>query len=269
VQWYPAENPRPYDDTGWDIPVMRNVKSYAIADKAIFDKPMTLAMADFKAPGTITGTGSTIVIDHTTDNTLVTFAFQNKSTKMQIAEQAFDMGGHHFAAGAFVIANASRAAIESQVRDLGLQAWATNAAPSVPMHDLTLPRIGYIHTWTSTQDEGWVRMAFDKFKVPYTYFADNLVRQGNLRQKYDVIVFPHAGGTGTSLVYGGVTGNQPIPYKKTDDTPHLGIEDSTDDIRGGLGYDGLQELYKFVHEGGLLITEGSTATIFPTFNLTQ
>ena len=121
VQWYPAENPRPYDDTGWDIPVMRNVKSYAIADKAIFDKPMTLAMADFKAPGTITGTGSTIVIDNTTDNTLVTFAFQNKSTKMQIAEQAFDMGGHHFAAGRVRDRERVAPALESQIRDLGLR----------------------------------------------------------------------------------------------------------------------------------------------------
>ena len=35
---------------------------------------------------------------------------------------------------------------------------------------------------------------------------------------------PHAGGTGTGLVYGGVQGNEPRPYKKTDDTPHLGIK---------------------------------------------
>ena len=47
-------------------------------------------------------------------------------------------------------------------------------------------------------------MAFDKLKVPYTYFGDNLVRQGNLRAKYDVIIFPHAGGSGNGLVYGGV-----------------------------------------------------------------
>ena len=95
--------------------------------------------------------------------------------------------------------------------------------------------------------------------MPYKYFADNLVRQGNLREKYDVIVFPHAGGSASqALVYGGVHGNEPRPYKKTDDTPHLGIEDSTDDMRGGLGYDGLQELYKFVQQGGVLITEGST-----------
>ena len=137
------------------------------------------------------------------------------------------------------------------------------------MHDLDVPKIGYIHTWTSTQDEGWVRMALDKFKVPYTYFADNLVRQGNLKQKYDVIIFPHAGGTGNGLVYGGVQGNEPRPYKKTDETPHLGIQDSTDDMRGGLGYDGLQELMKFVQAGGVLITEGGTSTIFPEFNLTQ
>jgi hypothetical protein len=187
---------------------------------------------------------------------------------MSAAEQGFEAGGRRFAAGAFVIQNADRAVLEPSIKELGLSAWAVAAPPTVPMHDLDAPRIGYIHTWTSTQDEGWVRMALDTFKVPYTYFADNLVRQGNLKQKYDVIIFPHAGGTGAGLVYGGVQGNEPRPYKKTAETPHLGIQDSTDDMRGGLGYDGLQELMKFVQEGGALITEGGTATIFPEFNLT-
>jgi hypothetical protein len=210
-----------------------------------------------------------LIVDHTAENTLVTFRFQNAGVKMAAAEQAFEAGGHKFAPGAFVIANADRAALEPSIKALGLSAWAVAAAPSVPTHDLDVPRVGYIHTWTSTQDEGWVRMALDNFKVPYTYFADNLVRQGNLKQKYDVIIFPHAGGTGTGLVYGGVQGNEPRPYKKTEETPHLGIQDSTDDMRGGLGYDGLQELMKFVQQGGVLITEGGTSTIFPEFNLTQ
>ncbi|HYT75403.1 MAG TPA: M14 family zinc carboxypeptidase [Vicinamibacterales bacterium] len=269
VQYYAPENPRPYDDTGWSIPLLRNLKATAIADKSILQQPMTLAAADFTVPGTITGTGPVLVVDHTTDNTLVTFRFQHAAVKMAAAEQAFDLDGHHFAPGAFVMANADRAAIEPSVKALGLSAWAAAAAPNVPMHDLDVPRVGYIHTWTSTQDEGWVRMAFDKLKVPYTYFGDNLVRQGNLRQKYDVLIYPHAGGTATNLVYGGVAGNAPRPYKKTDETPHLGVQDSTDDMRGGLGYDGLQELYKFVQQGGVLITEGATATVFPEFNLTQ
>jgi hypothetical protein len=269
VQYYPAENPRPYDDTGWAIPLLRNLKASPVADKGILQQGMTLATADFKILGTITGTGPVILIDHTTDNTLVTFRFQHAGVKMAAAEQAFELGGHKFGPGAFVIAGADRAALEPSIKALGLSAWAVAAGPSVPTHDLDVPRIGYIHTWSSTQDEGWVRMALDNFKVPYTYFADNLVRQGSLKQKYDVIIFPHAGGTGAGLVYGGVQGNEPRPYKKTDETPHLGIQDSTDDMRGGLGYDGLQELMKFVQEGGVLLTEGGTSTIFPEFNLTQ
>ncbi len=88
--------------------------------------------------------------------------------------------------GAFVIPNANRAALEPQIRDYGLMAWATDTV-TVPTHDLDVPRIGYVHSWSSTQDEGWVRMALDSLKIPYTYFGDNLLRQGNLRAKFDVI----------------------------------------------------------------------------------
>src|SRR4029077_4720614 len=95
VQFYSPENPRPYDDTGWSIPLLRNLKATPIADKSILTQPMTLATADFNIPGTITGAGSVIVVDHTTENTLVTFRFQNAGVKMAAAEQPFDAGGHH------------------------------------------------------------------------------------------------------------------------------------------------------------------------------
>ena len=265
VQWYPEQNPRPYDDTGWSLSLLHNLQAYKIDDKTIFDKPMTLATADFKVPGTITGTGSTIVIEHTTDSALATFRFVNAKVKMAAAEQPFDLAGHHFAAGAFVIAAANRAALEPQIRDYGLSAWATDTAPSVPTHDLDVPRIGYVHSWSSTQDEGWVRMVFDKLKVPYTYFGDNLLRQGNLRAKYDVIIYPN----GPVTVDGGEipAGGTPQPYKKTDLTPNIGTApDQTEDRRGSLGRDGLKALEAFVSEGGLLIAEGTAASLLPEYH---
>jgi hypothetical protein len=266
VQWYPADNPNPYDDTGWFIPGLRNLKSFRVDDKTILDKPMALASADFKIAGTITGTGSTIVIDHTTDNTLMTFRFQNRDVKMSAAEQPFDLGGHRFSAGAFVIQNANRASLEPQLREFGLSAWATATPPSVPMHDMDVPRIGYIHSWGSTQDEGWVRLALDKLKVPYTYFGENLVRQGGLRAKYDVILYPHAQVQADST---GMPPGAPTPYKGTPLTPNIATApDQSDDTRGGLGNDGLRELVKFVAEGGVVITEGATSTLFPRYQLT-
>jgi hypothetical protein len=138
----------------------------------------------------------------------------------------------------------------------------------VKTHDLDVPRIGYVHSWSNTQNEGWVRAAFDNFGVPYTYFGDIKLREGNLRAKYDVIVFPHVGGSAQSMVNGiARVGADPTPYKKSEITPNLGVQDQADDIRGGMGFDGLMNLYQFVKEGGLLIVEGATSTIFPEYKL--
>jgi hypothetical protein len=269
VQNYAPANPNPYDDTGWTFQYMRNLVIKPIAEKGALTQQMAAVTADVRAPGGIDGTGPVVIVEHTTDNNLVTFRFKHAAVKMQAAEEDFEAGGHKFRAGSFVIASADRAALEPSLKALGLSAWAVASAPSVRMHDLDVPRIGYVHSWSNTQNEGWVRAAFDTYGVPYTYFADIKLREGNLRQKYDVIVFPHVGGNAQSQVNGiPKTGTLPLPYKKTADTPNLGIQDEADDIRGGMGFEGLMELRKFVDQGGTLITEGSTATIFPEYNFT-
>jgi hypothetical protein len=145
-----------------------------------------------------------------------------------------------------------------------------NAAPNVASHDLDIPRILYLHSWSRTQDEGWVRAALETYGVPFTYMADKeLANMADLRSRYDVVIYPHIGSSAQQAVAGiPMTGNQPIPYRKTPETPAFGTPDSTSDIRGGMGIPGLMNLYKFVEQGGTLITEGSTSTIFPEYNLT-
>ena len=197
----------------------------------------------------------------------MTLRFKHANVKMAAAEEDFEAGGRKFRAGAFIIANADRAALEPTLKELSLTALAVASAPSVKSHDLDVPRIGYVHSWMRTQDEGWVRAAFDHFGVPYTYFSDIKLREGNLRSKYDVIVFPHIGGTAQQQV-NGLAGNEPVPYKKSEMTPNLGAQDSADDIRGGMGMEGLLELAKFVREGGTLLVEGSTSVIFPQYAIT-
>jgi hypothetical protein len=269
IQNYAPQNPSPYDDTGWTFQYMRDLKILPVAEKGVLEQQMTLLTADAKAAGGIEGTGGVLVVDHTGDNTLVTFRFKNKDVKMLAAEDDFELGGHKFRAGAIIVPNADRAKLEPMLKDLGLSAWAVASAPSVKTHDLDVPRIGYIHSWTRTQDEGWWRAALDTFGVPYTYFADQKLREGNLRSKYDVLIFPHVGGSAVSQVNGmPKTGSTPLPYKKTAEFPNLAFVDSSDDIRGGMGIEGLAELARFVQEGGTLITEGSTTTIFPEYGIT-
>lgn len=269
IQNFSPSNPRPYDDTGWTFQLMRNVVIASVTDTSVFGQKMTKMTGLTKAPGGIVGSGNVVVVDHTTDNNLVTMRFRLKDVQMSAAQEDFEAAGRKFRAGAFIIPNANAAVVGPVLTELGLTGVAMATAPTVKQHDLDVPRIGYIHSWQRTQDEGWVRAAFDTYGVPYTYFSDQKLREGNLRAKYDVLIFPHVGGSATSQVQGiAMTGKSPVPYKKSAETPNLGGIDETDDIRGGMGYEGLQELYKFVQAGGTLIVEGSTSTIFPEYKLT-
>ncbi len=277
VQNYAPQNPRPYDDTGWTFQYMRDITINEVKDAAVLTQAMAPVAGPVTASGGITASTAqgaaggpvTLVVEHTADNALVTFRFRNAAVKMLAAEEDFTLGGKTFRAGALIVPNADRAALEPMLTQLGLSAWAVPQAPVVRTHDVDVPRIGYVHSWTRTQDEGWVRAALDTYGVPYTYFADQKLKEGNLRAKYDVLIFPHVGGTAAAQVNGmAMTGAAPLPYRKTDTTPNLGYVDTSDDIRGGMGIEGLLNLVTFVREGGTLITEGSTATILPQYGIT-
>jgi hypothetical protein len=268
VQNYPTANPRPYDDTGWTMQYMRNVTLTPVNDSSVLNQPMTLISSDVHPAGRIEGDGKTLIVDHTTDNALMTFRFKNARVKMLAAEDDFEAAGHKFRAGAFIIPDANMSVLRPSIQELGLSAWTSASPPPVKTHEMEIPRIGFIHSWQNTQDEGWVRAALDHYGVPYKYFADQKLRDGNLRAKYDVIIFPDVSGSSQSILRGiPKVGTDPIPYKKSSLTPNLGALDQSDDIRGGMGAEGLAELAKFVEAGGTLITEGSTSAFVTDYGL--
>ncbi len=246
-----------------------------ITDKSVLTQPMTKVTGHVTAPGGVTGSGPVIVVEHTGDNNnIVTFRYKlKKDVKMAAAEDdGLRRGGPSLRAGAIVNSKTRTHAQSSsgELKKLGLSGFAMAAAPAVKTHDLDIPRILYLHSWNRTQDEGWVRAALETYGVKFTYMGDKeLAHMPNIRANYDVVIYPHTGGNAQSNVTGvAITGKDPVPYKHTAETPSFGTPDSTDDIRGGMGIDGLMNLYKFVQQGGTLITEGSTSTLFPEYNLT-
>lgn len=135
------------------------------------------------------------------------------------------------------------------------------ASVDVPDAGKPLPRIALMHTWLSTQTEGWWRMELDRMQVPYTYIStQDITHDANLRAKYDVILFAPVGRGNTRQIIDGLPmwGNA-LPWKKTDLTPNLGRIDATDDMRPGMGESGVANLKKFVAEGGLLVAAGDSA----------
>ena len=130
----------------------------------------------------------------------------------------------------------------------------------LPVPEKPMPRIALMHTWQSTQDEGWWRLALESMKVPYEYISTQDASQiANLRERFDVILFPPVGRASSQDLVHGYAPGPPLPWKKTALTPNLGDADETDDMRPGLGLSGVQNLLRFVEDGGLLITSRDTA----------
>src|SRR3546814_137411 len=135
------------------------------------------------------------------------------------------------------------------------------ASVDVPDAGKPLPRIALMHTWLTTQTEGWWRMELDAMHVPYAYIStQDITHDSDLRAKYDVILFAPVGRGNTRQIIDGLPmwGNA-LPWRTTELTPNLGRIDATDDMRPGMGEGGVANLRKFVREGGLLVASEDSA----------
>jgi hypothetical protein len=184
-----------------------------------------------------------------------------KQSHVETVEKAFDADGKRFSAGTLLVTQTDEQALTETLRKLSLDAIRLSVAPSVATHPVPAPRIAFMHTWLSTQTEGWWRLAFDKAAIPFSYVSTQTVAsEDDLRGKYDVIIFAPVGRSSSQEIINGLPkwGNA-LPWQKSELTPNLGLLDSTADMRQGLGYDGLAHLKTFVEKGGLLITCEDTA----------
>jgi len=277
-QYFNVNDPRPYDDVGWTLGPLYNVKTVRVDDVSVLDAPMTLVKGEVEAPGGITrlgqGTVQAYLINHNADNVLASFRFAHKDLKIQAAEKEFEAQGKKFRAGSFILKPGENprnleGRLDEAGKKYGFVVFSSPSLPDVPMHEAAVPRVAVMHTWQNTQTEGWLRVALDECGIPYEYISVHTVRDNpKLRAKYDVIIFGPSSPEAVSIV-NGVTGANPIPWKKTPLTPNLGTEDSTDDIRGGLELEGVLHLRDFIREGGVFITLSNSSALPIQFGLAQ
>ena len=260
-QSFPDPELRTYDDSGWTMGLAMLVDVKEIKDKAILDVPTT-RVDEVVAKGRVAGSGTAgLAVAHFGSNNMIAFRFRLQNVPMKITEKSFNTNGVELPAGSFVITSSSDfAAARTAVERLGLTAVALSSAPTVPMHDADMPRIAMYSSWTGTQEIGWVRFTFDKFGIPYDLIYKERVRQGHLRDDYDVIVMPTQTATRQSVFQPPAA--RPVPYLKDPKYRFLGIYGESPDITGGMGGEGVDAFAKFLDAGGTLITMGD-AVRFP------
>lgn len=134
----------------------------------------------------------------------------------------------------------------NQVRAVLNLAPTTQPFAKIPNPLKTAPKIGLYKPFTSSMDEGWTRLVLDNFQIPFTSVSDKDFRENRLN--FDALILP--ADNENTIVKG------------------LSAERYPPEFAGGMTEQGVENLKKFVENGGKLICfDDSCGMVIKRFNL--
>jgi hypothetical protein len=270
VQRFPEDAPRPYDDVGWTFGYLYNVTASPVAEPAVQELAATLVTDEVVIPGAVElpRRAEWYAVQPAGAASALGARYELRDVPMEVAAGEIGLRGRTIPPGAWLIpaGAVARDRVEGWAARHGFDLVGVTGAQvrEVPRHEMRLPRIALLHTWRNTQDDGWVRYNLDQAGIPYTYLPEDRIGGMDLRAHYDVILFPEQGRASSGrAIFDGIDPRfSPLAYRRSEEFPSLGVHSETDDMTGGMGYEGLAALRDFMTAGGTFITLGS-ATALP------
>ncbi len=169
-----------------------------------------------------------------------------KGAKVSRAGCPVEVGGACLSQGSFVMREAKIDLLEKLAEELHLVFYPLEERIEDTV-TLGAPRIGmYQRYWGGNMDEGWTRFVLEQFEFPYTTLKDDEVKRGNLKQRFDAIILP----SDPEAVIIGKDIEEYFMKRYGDMMP---VPNFPPEYRSGMGDEGVEELKKFVENGGALI----------------
>lgn len=261
---YPGGPPKPpYDNAGWTLAFQMGVQFDRILDG--FDCPCEKIDGMATPPAlTVANAGGAkgYVIDpRVNDAFLVVNRALKAGASVSRVNAPLTMGSVTHPAGAWYIAatGATKAIVEKAARELGVPVHGTSAAPGNATR-VSPKRIALWDTYGGSMPSGHTRWLFEQFEFPFDVIYSPTVDAGNLKAKYDVIVFvtgaiPAArreGGSELSAMMERFN-RQPAPNEiPAQYRPWLGRLSADKSIA---------PLKEFLEQGGTVITVGTSTNL--------
>ena len=231
----------PYDIAGWTLPYQMGVHVAAAGSPLEAElEPLTEVLPPAgKVEG---GAGYAYLLSPKVNNSFTAVnRILAEGGEVLRAKDSFSTGGKTHPAGTFLVRNASPSTMNSLSKELDLTINGVSGRPSVETTKVKPPKVALYKSWVASMDEGWTRWILEQFEFAFVNVSDAEIRAGDLRNRFDVIVFPSQ--SRNDIVEGHRQGTIAPQYV------------------GGLSPAGVRAIKRFVEEGGTVVTL-NTACLF-------
>jgi hypothetical protein len=247
---------RPYDMSTDTFSEFMGVRSEPVSETIAADLVKLTAPVPLAATVTPSAAGGHVLSAKLND----TYRAVNLLLDKGVSVRRVPRAGEGLQAGDFIVSGGSNAALSEVAKQTGV---GFSPAAAVPrgVYEIRKPRVAMYQRYRGgNMDEGWTRLMFEHFNVPYKSVMDAELKGGGLESKYDVIVLPNdslqamtgespgAGGRGQ-----GGPGDRGQSGPPADNTPPQ--------YRSGFGAEGVNALQAFVEKGGTLVTFGQAGDL--------
>ena len=252
---YPGGPPiRPYDAAGWTLAYSMGVQFDRFLDD--FTGPFEkIGYGELQSPKTvIEQTGMGYVLNAQSNNSFLAVNDLLKSG-IEVYRIAGGISGQPaFAEGSFFIPASAKARqmLDKTAEGNTLSVIAIDHKPG-PLKRITPARIALWDQYGGSMASGWVRWLMEQYHYSFSVVYPKEIDAGDLRKKYDVLVFVSGAIPSVNRNEQGFPGRVPKP----EDVP-IEFRDRLGRINADTS---VPQLKKFLEEGGSIVTIGSSTNL--------
>jgi hypothetical protein len=252
---YPGGPPRPpYDVAGYTLAFQMGVQFDRVLDA--FDGPFEKISGLLKPPaGKLQGSGSAgYLLSHE-----VVDAFAGTTRLLADGEDIYWLtaplkaNSKTYPEGTIYIPakSSTRAHLQKLSEEIGLSFDALSSKPKGDALKIRPVKVGLWDRYGGSMDAGWIRYLFEKqFPFPFDLVYPSILNAGNLKSKYDVLIFP-----GGAIPQFGATNTQAA-------RPPADVPAEYKNRVGNITVDTtIPQLRRFVEEGGVILAIGSSSEL--------
>jgi hypothetical protein len=251
---------RPYDMSTDTFGEFMGVRSDPVGEKIEADLVKLTAHVPLK--GTVAASAPNGYVLNTKQNDTFRAVFQllEKGVSVRRISQGVRPGSDPLAksaTGDFIVSAGSPDVLTAVASSTGVDFAALGTSPANAT-DVVKPRVAmYQRYGGGNMDEGWTRLMFEQFNVPFTSLKDAEIRKGELNASFDVIVLPAdsvSAMTGEPAAGGGGGGGRGGGGGAAGGAAGGAPDNTPPEYRSGFGAEGVKALQGFVQKGGTLVT---------------